>query len=193
MKEEARIAFIERLCSSFLLRLNDIKFKIDEPSNSFFNFSKFYGKSFLSAKIGFEETFISIRNPNNESLVFDICNRLSDIFFTKDFKSISFNIREHCKSFGDLQKYLEQFIPNCPDEFHDNLTGRGVSYTIKVEDKNLSFAITLSNSLFIDNGLFVAVDFVFEPCKFDFLKAFEIAKDQFNLILENLNLKINLE
>ena len=52
VKEGARVLLLNKIIKNFGLRLNDIKFNNQAPSNDFIHFSKFYGSSFFNVFFG---------------------------------------------------------------------------------------------------------------------------------------------
>ena len=193
MKEHARIDFVRSLTSVFDLRLNDIKFRNEEPSDKLFNFSKLFGPSFLNVMLGFEEASIGFRNPPEEQKIIEICGKFSQIMFTNSFRSIAFNVREHCQSASDLRGFLENLVSTAPTGFKDLLTGRGAYYTLQFPQHSLTGSVTVTNSLYVQNGLFLAVDFYLQPFEGSLQQAFETARDAYGVILDSLNLKMEKE
>jgi hypothetical protein len=114
LEEKSRVKFIKRLMSNFDLRLNDIKIKTDEPSDKLFNFSKVYGPCFFNSWLGLEEANFRIRNPIDNNQVDELYSKFSEIVFTENFKLVTFNIREHCASLGNLEEYLKNLVPKIP-------------------------------------------------------------------------------
>lgn len=189
MNEQARIDMLKRLVAAFEIRLNDVKFKSEEPSDRFFTLSKLYGSSFLSVAFGFEEGVVGLRNPPTEDFVTELCSRFSQLLGVERFKTMIFNIREHCQSSGDLKGFLERLAPNTPSSFGDFLTGRGAFFTLYFPEQRLAASVTVTNSLYVENGLFLGIDLTYEPFEGSLIEASSKAKTSFDQILEGLDLK----
>jgi hypothetical protein len=92
-----------------------------------------------------------------------------------------------------LEEYLKNLVPKIPEAFQDTLTGRGAFYTLQLPQDKLSSSITVSKSLYIPNGLFLAVEFAFNSFESGLMSAYKISKDRFEYIFTSLNLNVKTE
>jgi len=194
-EEKGRLLFVKELMNVFELRLNDIKFDANAPSNNFIHFYKFYGDSFFDVNLGLEVITARLGTPIDAEQVRDLYGRLFQLFNKMPVVQQSMTIDRHLskKNEDEVDSFLKSIAPYAPDEFKDLLFGRGVIYNLKNEDHQLLSQIMVTKSLIIPNGIFLNMIFDFSPNKYDFEKAFKVAKSQHDFILEELNIEIESE
>lgn len=192
-RDEPRFALVRTIMKNYIIRLNDIKFNHERPSDNWISFSKFYGRTFFTASLGVEEVNATLREPTEESQVRDIYNRFYELFSEFDLSTQRMNVHRQFFSEGNVQEYLGTLNPYTPANFVDLVDGRGISYQLKVTKHDLRVFITAVNSFFIENGLYLSVEFNFLPNKYDFPTAYNIARDHYKFILAELNLVIKEE
>ena len=189
-KEESRISLISKILKAFGLRLNDIKSNNETPSNDYIHFSRFYGPSFFDVAFGLEEVSATLQTPQNEAQVVDLYGRLFQIFEKRPISFQKMTIQRQLSTEGDATAFLKSLNPHSPDNFEKLLHGRGVYYSLKIPEHELTIFITLVDSLFVEGGLYLSVENQFLPNLYDFENAFKITKDHYDFILKGLNLNI---
>ena len=188
LREESKLDLIGRMINAFGLRFNELKFGPESPSNRLISFSKFYNPSFLDVSYGVEEVSASLRNPGSEDQLLDLFGKLSDLFSHLSVSVQRMILQQHCKSNGDTVSYLQTVSPYAPEAFSGLLDGRGVTYYLNVPDHNMLSHITVANSLFVQDGLFLYVQIEFSPNKYAFREAFRIANEHGRLVFTGLGL-----
>lgn len=190
VREERRLPLVGELVRSFGLKLNDIKIDNNVPSENWMHFSKFYGTTWLDVSLGLEELTARLRNPEDEKMVKDLYGKLVESIREVTFDLQRMTIQRHFSTKGDARSFLENLNPNYPTGFKQMLEGNGVFYTLKLEPNKMTIHITLVNSLYVPGGLFFSVENVFSPNQYDFERAFSVAKERYDFIVEQLNLVI---
>lgn len=123
--EERRFPLIRQVMKRFLIRLNDIRFNVNSPSNDYLHFSRFYGQAYLDVSFGLEEIEVWFRRIESENQLLEV---LSDFF--EVIKGISVSIQrmalhQHFSSEGDVQGFLNSIIPNHPEAFGARNSNKG--------------------------------------------------------------------
>ncbi|MBU2538040.1 MAG: hypothetical protein KKH22_06350 [Proteobacteria bacterium] len=190
IKEANRITTISKILKAFQIRLNDIKFNNQAPSDDFMHFSRFYDNTFLDVSFGYEELSAKLRHPQNIEQVKTLFGRLADIISSVASNHQKMIIQRHFETEGNANLYLMSLNPTHPEKFEKFLSDTGVFYTLKIPDHELIIHITLVSSLFVNNGLFLSSEMDFLPNKYDFNTAFKTAIEYNDYIVEGLNLKI---
>jgi hypothetical protein len=193
LKPEVRIPFIHKILKLFDLRLNDIKVKEDTPSNDHIHFSRFYGASFFNVSFGLEEVEGFLGTARDEAQVVDLYGKFFQLFEQAPISIQRMTIQRHLSTNGDAILFLESLNPNPPSVFKEFLQGTGVHYTLKISEHELTIYITLVESLFVQKGLFLSIDYEFSPNLHDFQNAFKIVKEYHDFILKGLGLQIIME
>ena len=94
---------------------------------------------------------------------------------------------------GRMRLFLESLNSNVPAGFKDILDGRGVQYNLLIPKHNLNIYITLSSSLFFDNGIFLSIDNKFSPYTYDFETSSKIIMEYYEIVLNELGIHIQKE
>ena len=188
--DDERLLLIRKILTVFELRLNDVKFNNLTPSNDFIHFSKFFGICFLDVSFGLEEIQILLRRAQSEAQVNDIAKKIGDLIAARPLSTQRFAIQEHFSTMGQLREYLQTLNPQCPASFRGKLNSVGVHYALNVSDHNLAIYITAVESLFVQKGLYLSLEFEFSPNKYEFGDAFAVTKEQYRFILNGLDLEI---
>lgn len=188
--DDERYQLIRKILTAFDLHLNDLKFNNLAPSNDFIHFSKLYGACFLDVSFGLEEIQILMRRTESETQVNDIAAKVGHLLEARPFATQRFTIQEHFSTSGQLSQYLQSLNPHCPASFEGKLNSVGVHYTLKVSDHNLAIYVTAVESLFIQKGLYLSLEFEFSPNKYDLGNALAVTKEQYRFILNGLDLAI---
>jgi hypothetical protein len=191
--EESRISLIKKFLKAFDLRLNDIKFDGQALSNNYIHFSKFYGSTFFDVSFGLEEISARLRMPTDEAQVADLYGRLFQIFEDNPISVQRMNIQRQCSTEGDVASFFQTLNPHTPKKFQELLYSRGMIYDLKVLEHELYIHVLIANSLVVEGGLYLNIDFEFSPNKYDFENALRITKDQHEFIFKELGLKIATE
>lgn len=193
IKDESRVSLIEKMLKSFELRLNDLKFNGEALSDNFIHFSKLYAPGFLNVSFGLEEVSASLRNPRDEAQVADAYGRLFKLFEQNPISRQIMTIQRQLSTEGDSISFLNSLNPHYPSNFERFLERRGVYYTLKIPENELTIYVTVVSSLFVENGVFLSIENHFSPNRYDFKNAFKIAKERHDFILKELNISIKLE
>jgi len=188
--DDERHQLIRKILTSFELRLNDVKFNNLIPSNDFVHFSKFYGACFLDVSFGLEEILVVLRRVESETQLYDISAKVGYLLDARPLATQRFTIQEHFSTSEGSTEYLQSLNPHCPSSFKDKLSSVGVHYTLKVSDHNLAIYVTAVESLFIQNGLYLSLEFEFSPSTYDLANALAVTKEQYRFILNGLDLEI---
>ena len=189
-KEEQRITTVNKLLKTFDLRLNDLKFNAETLSNNFIHFSKFYDQTFFDVSFGLEEIGALVRNPQSEAQAVDLLTGLFKIFENNPFSGQRCTITLQCSVEGDIKSYLETLSPYTPDNFKNIIYGRGLIYSLKIRKHQLTIQVLIANSVYVEGGLYLNLDFHFSPSPYSFREGLKIVQDQVNSIEKELNFKI---
>ena len=190
VREDSRITLAQKLITKFNLRLNDIKYDVASISDKYVKFSKFYGRTFLDVSFGLEQIFATLNNPSELRQIKEIFFPVFDLFEGFPIKSQRFGIQQQCSTKEDFGAFIGKLSPYSPLYLKDVISGRGITYHLNLKEDNLAAFVTVSDSLFIDKGAFVFVQFDFSPNKYDPQKTFELAQTHFNFILKGLDLSV---
>ena len=188
--EKSRIPLIKKFLKSFDLRLNDIKFNAEKPSNNFLSFFKFYDTTYFDVAFGLEEITAKISRPIDESQIPQLFGKLYSIIKDNDIVRQRINTTLHYSTEGDLTEYLDTLNPIIPEDFRESLSGKGVIYALKDSENQLDVHLVLSHSIIVPNGIYLNIEFNFSPNVFDFKSAYKIAKEKYESFLEVFNLRI---
>ena len=112
LKEEQRISIIGKFLKAFDLRLNDLKFNIETPSNNHIHFIKFYGFTSIEVSFGYEEVTANLRNPQDEKQLADIYNKLFQIIGQYPISTQRIVINSHFSTKNDTSAFLESLNPS---------------------------------------------------------------------------------
>lgn len=192
VNDEAQVMLLDKLTKNFQLRLNDLKFNREALSNNFIHFSRFEGLSFLDVSFGLEEVVALLRNPLNEVQVETLFSRLSEIIKDDSISRLLLIGRYQLSVEGDVSSYLQGLNPNTPTNFEKLLSGKGITYHLRIPKNNLSIYVSVVNSLVVEGGLFLSTEFEFFPYKHSFPQAFKIIRKYHDFILDELKLSFKL-
>ena len=187
--EERRFPLIRQVMKRFLIRLNDIRFNVNSPSNDYLHFSRFYGQAYLDVSFGLEEIEVWFRRIESENQLLEV---LSDFF--EVIKGISVSIQrmalhQHFSSEGDVQGFLNSIIPNHPEAFGGYLTKKGVFYTLRAEEHNSTIHIMAAESFFVQGGLYLSIESEFAPNNYESQDALKIAREHNSFVLSGLGIQ----
>jgi hypothetical protein len=188
--EAVRLSVVKQISKEFSLRLNDIKFDHNSPSNNYIQFSRFFLNTYLNVSIGLEEITIKINQPENEKQI----HWFFDSFFNIVQEAKSSNQRatlsRHFSTDGDVMSYLETINPYTPDGFQSYLDGKGAIFVLKIPEHELTCQILMANSLLTSGGIYLNVDFHFSPTKYNFSELYDIVINNYRTIIDSLNLRV---
>lgn len=190
LKENERLSLLGRLAKVFDLRVSDIRFDTDALATRWLSFSKFVNPGFFDVSFGIEEISSSFRNPSSEGQILDFQNSLYQLSGENPISLQRMTLQQQLASDGDVTSFLETLNPHTPDGLKGYLIGKGVIYDLEIEKHNLRAHLNLSHSHFVEGGLFLYFEVQFSPNIYDFLSAFNIAKQHFELVLEELKLTV---
>jgi hypothetical protein len=192
--EKKRVSLAKKLIKAYDLRLNDLKYDGEQPSNKLISFSRFYGETYFTVEYGLE----SINSGINRLINREQCRQLFGTLYKtvkgKDnlFAWQKFSIRQHLEiQNSSALDYLNSINPFTPQGFKSQLIGRGSLFQFAVPDHELKIHVLLTNSAIIEGGIYFVIDFIFKQNQYDFTDAFDISSSQYNFILNELNLNLD--
>ena len=189
-EDKKRTSILKKVLKKFNLRLNDIDFTRKSPSDKFFSFYKIYDKSFLEVFFGLEEAKAQINRPISETQIKDLFSWLYNVCKEQSIKQQSISLIRHFSTEGNLFSYLDELNPKTPENFQEALESKGVIYGFHDSENELHVHIVVSNSIVVPNGLYLNTEFIFSPNLHDYKSAHKIAKEKYEMILNELNLQI---
>ena len=190
VKEGSWVLLLNKIIKNFGLRLNDIKFNNQAPSNDFIHFSKFYGPSFFNVFFGLEEVEAWLQVALEEAQAVELFGKLAQLFENNPIALQRITLQQHLSSDKDALAFLKSLNPNPPRRLEKYLRGTGVYYTLVISEHNLKIYITLVESLFIPGGLYLSIESEFSPNNYAPEQTFDIVKNYHEFILNELDLKI---
>ena len=188
IKEESRINLVKKLTTNFDLRLNDLKFDPTSISDKFVKFSKLINRTFFDVSFGLEQISATLSNPVNMEQVEKLFSSLFEIIEEAPIKLQRFVFQAQSTTKGDSKAFLQKLTPYTPDKFNNLIAGKGITYHLLFEEFNLKGFVTVSDSIILEKGIFVFVQFEFSPNKYTPNESSQVARDQFNFILKELDL-----
>jgi hypothetical protein len=189
-QEEKRLPLVRGILKAFELRLDDVTFDGSRLSGNYIQFRKQYGASLLGVQLGLEETKANLFRVENQKQAFEIFGKLYPILDEIPIASTRMIINRHFIGIGDVNSFLKSLNPTAPLGFEGLLNGRGVFYNLRIPDQNLVIYITLVNSMFVANGLFLAIDNQFSAISGSLGKSADFALEKHNFILKELEITI---
>lgn len=191
--EKARHQLIGYLQKAFGLKLNDIKFDQNAPSNNFIHFTRFFGQTMLDVSLGLEDISIKISRPENFDQVKNLIGYMHNVYQNFPIAEYAIAISRHFKVNGDLDTFLEFMCPFAPDSFKEMLNGRGVIYGLNLDDHELNCQIIATKSLLIPNGLFLRTHFSLKTHEKEYEKIVEKIASGYRFVLKGFMLEIEGE
>lgn len=192
-KEDSRLALVRRLQEAFGLRLDSIKFSKETVSGNYIQFTKSYGSALFSLSFGLEETSASLWNVESENQVAELYGSLFKILEEIPLRSLRVNVARHFTTEGDLDAYLKSLNPQVPKGFEALLVGRGAFYNLRLTDQNLNVFLTIVNSLLVANGVFLGIDYNFDPYVLDFDGVSRLVLKYNDFALKELRIQFKVE
>ncbi len=188
--EAVRLPVIKQISKEFSLRLNDIKFDQNYPSNNFIHFSRYFLNTFIDVSIGLEEITVKINQPENEKQVRLFFDSLFNIIEEGKSSGQRATLARHFSTDGNVMSFMEIINPYTPDNFQRHLEGKGAIFELRIPEHELTCQIVLANSLLVTGGLYLNVDFHFSPAKYNFNELYDVVIDNYRSITDSLNLRI---
>lgn len=167
-KEDSRLSLVRRLQQSFGIRLDSIKFNSDTASGNFIHFTKYYGPALFGLSFGLEEASANLWDAQSGQQASELFGGMVKILNEIPLRSLHVNMARHFSTDGDLESYLESLNPHVPEGFKPQLSGRGAFYNLRVAEHDVRIFMTIVNSLLATKGLFVGIDYQFEPFTLDY-------------------------
>ena len=192
-QESLRLPIVKKFLELFKLRLDDLKFDQTSLSGNFLKFTKAFGTSLFDVSFGFEEISARLWRTESEDQALDLFQKLFLILAEFPISTLTLNISHQFSTEGNVDPYLQDLSPKVPKGFQDILSGRGMLYNLRIPEHDLKIYITLANSLFVENGLFLALENQFTPFTGDFNAMTQIVLEKYNFILTELGIKIHEE
>jgi hypothetical protein len=190
IKEESRINLVKKLTTNFNLRLSDLIFDRVSISDKFVKFSKFINRTFFDVSFGLEQISATLSNPINIEQVEKLFGSLFEIIEEAPIELQRFVIQAQSTSKGDSKAFLQKLTPYTPNKFNNLIAGKGITYHLLFEEFNLKGFVTVSDSIILEKGIFVFVQFEFSPNKYTPNESSQVARDKFNFILKELDLSV---
>lgn len=185
--ENRREALFRNIFQSFKIRLNEIKFNHDAPSNNYIHFSKFFGETFFDVSYGLEEVTSIIRKPDNAKEVFDLNSALFSSFQGQNLALQRLLIQQHFLVESGLQTLFHRLNPYTPPTFSETVTGKGVNYTLQTNSDQTVY-IFIAPSLFVKDGLFLSLEHLFKPGHYDFDTVFNCVHKMYLSLLKEIDI-----
>lgn len=192
-KEDSRLSLVRRLQEAFDLRLDLIKFNNETVSGNYIHFTKTYRSALFSLSFGLEETSANLWDVERGEQVAELFGSLFKILDEIPLRSLRVNMARHFSTDGDLEAYLVSLNPQVPRGFEALLGGRGAFYNLRIRDQNLNIFLTIVNSLLVTKGLFLGIDYNFDPYTIDFKGVLEIISKYDGFLLKELALETKAE
>ena len=193
IKEESRINLFKKLTTNFNLKLRDLTIDPTSISDKYVKFSKLIGRTFFDVSFGVEQISATLRNPVNVEQVEKQFGSLFEIIEEIPIELQRFVIQAQSNTKGDSKAFLQKLTPHTPEEFNNLIAGKGITYHLLFREFNLKGFVTVSDSIILEKGIFLFVQFEFSPNKYTPNESSQIAKDQFNFMLKELDLTISSE
>jgi len=190
VREESRINLVKKLTTNFDLRLSDLKIDTTSISDKYFRFSKFINRTFFDVSLGLEQVSATLNNPVNIEQVEKLLGSLFEIIEEAPIELQRFVIQAQSTTRGDSKAFLQKLTPYTPEKFNNLIAGKGITYHLLFKEFNLKGFVTVSDSIILEKGIFVFVQFEFSPNKYTPNEASQVARDQFNFIFKELDLSV---
>jgi hypothetical protein len=192
-KEMLPYSIHTKVAKDFELSLNSIKDDNTSPADGLLRFSKFDGPSWFEFAFGLEVVTANLKFAKDQKQAENYYFKAAEIFQQFRIKRQKMVIQQQLTAAGDADGYLESLNPKVPPKLLEKMTGRGVFYTLKLPDQELTIHTTVAKSLFLKNGIFTSLEYEFMPNKFNFAEAYRIAERHRRFILDELELRIDVE
>ena len=191
--EKNRQNILNKIMSSFNIRLNDVKYGAETPSDRFFHFQKFIDKTDLKVSLGVEELSVKIINPKDEADIYTLLNKVLNL--VKSIKGFDIGHQrisnsQHFSTDDDFFQYLNSLNPFTPNEFEESLKSKGVIYRLVDKEYDFNIFVAMDKSIIIKEGIYLSIDLQFSPNKLSFQDMFGIAKERYQKITSAFALEI---
>jgi len=162
-------------------------------SGNYIHITKSYGPALFALSFGLEETSANLYDVESRQQIVDSYGVLFKILDEIPIRTMRVNVSRHFETEGDLGSYLKSLNPQVPKRFETLLTGRGAFYNLRIPEHNLNIFLTIVNSLLVAKGLFLGIDYYFDPYALDFDGVSGLVTKNDEFILKELELKIKTE
>lgn len=190
IKEEARVNLTKKLTTNFALRLNDLKFDPTSMSDKFIKFSKSIDRAFFDVSFGLEQIWATLNNPAGIEQAEKLFGSLFEIIEKVPIELQRFVVQAQTTTKEDPKAFLQKLTPYTPDKFNEFVVGKGITYHLLFPEFYLKGFVTVSDSIIIEKGIFLFIQFEFSPNKYTPNESYQVAKDQFNFITKELDLSV---
>lgn len=189
-REGTRLPLVTKFLKTFSLRLNDLVFNAKSLSDNYLHFSRIYGLTWFDVSFGLEEWSAKIIRAQSLEQVKDLFIKLSQVVESIPTASQQIIVNSHLHLGERLKDFLESLNPYVPPNFETILENRGVFYTLRIAEHELSVHLTVVPSLHFANSVYLSVESVFEPCLYKFEEAIEVFEKYSDSLLQGLNLDV---
>ncbi len=191
--EKNRQNILNKIMSSFNVRLNDVKFSAETPSDRFFHFQKFLDRTSLKVSLGVEELSVKIINPKDEADVYTLLNKVLNL--VKSLKGFNIghqriSISENFSTDDDFVQHFNSLNPFTPDEFEESLKSKGVIYRLVDNEYGCNIFIVMDKSIIAIADIYLNIDLQFSPNKLSFQDMSGVVKERYPKITSALGLEI---
>ncbi len=193
IKEDRKIALIQKFLQVFELSVDQLKWSLERQSSEYIQFSKFYGPAWFNVRYGFEKVDTLIQGAQDEQQVLKLFGSLYRIFEDEPIAVQRVSIRMQLLTKSDVNEFLRSLNPYCPEKFKDLLKGRGVSYALSIPKHNLNIGFAITNSIIYENGIYLSIENEFNPNLYKFDETYKIVKEYADFVWDELKLKIDKE
>jgi hypothetical protein len=193
VKDDSRLSLVRRLQEAFGLSIDSIKFNQEKISANYISITKSYGPALFTLSFGLEETSATLYNVESVKQVVELYRVLFKILDEIPLRAMRVNVSRHLVTDRDLERFFKSLNPVVPQGFDALIAGRGVFYNLRMADQNLNIFLTVVNSLLVANGLFLGIDYNFDPYVLDFDGISGLVSKHDEFILRELGLQIKTE
>ena len=190
IREESRINLVKKLMKNFDLKLSDLRIDTTSIFDKYFKFSKFINRTFFDVSFGLEQISATLNNPVNIEQVEKLFGSLFEIIEEAPIELQRFVIQAQSTTKEDSKAFLQKLTPYTPDKFNNLIAGKGITYHLLFKEFNLKGFVTVSDSIILEKGIFVFIQFEFSPNKYTPSESAQVARDQFNFTLKELDLSV---
>jgi len=135
--DKNRQKLVMHLLKSYELKLNDIKFNSDFPSDNLIHISKFYGQTFFNTHLGLEQIELRVSRIQSEKQLETLFVGIVPLVAKEFISRQRFSINQHLK-IDKVNNYLNSLNPHSPSKLKDLIDSNGVFYKLSTRPKHQS-------------------------------------------------------
>ncbi|MDY6952646.1 MAG: hypothetical protein SWE60_14130 [Thermodesulfobacteriota bacterium] len=195
LKTESQIGLRAKLAKAYGLGINAIGTEAGAIGDRFVSLTKLEQPSLFELRFGLESITATLRNALNVNQMADFYSKAAVLYEDCSMDRQHIAVRQQLQARGnaDVDSFLGSLNPKIPHGLEEWLHGRGVEYLLRFPDHRLQVHVAVMSSLFVENGLFLSTENSFQPNRYSFSEAFDIALKYRAFVIDNLNLSIERE